>query len=1059
MDQIKERCIYCGSDVYYTGTEVLIKCGMCGHTLVVAKFENELFRLRETEAENKFIKEQLRKAEQEKQAADDRLFAALTDLTEIRDDQDVLGRMICLLAGNQKEAFERLQFLKEISEKLVSSQDDIFARMSAMNEIAISLQKIDMAENERQSLMNDFVQWSQQIHDDDINRLQDISRKADDLYEGQKVIRDKMDDLVKAAHQHQKTLEAFQGQYTKDRLEELQQLYRQAESLQHDRMFDKAEQYYRQVLVKGGDDPEVYWRLLMCHYCLTYQTNDEGELIPIILNPDMTAPEEMSFRKDLSAQMEAVSSGQRKIYETELSKIDRILNKYREVRGTTDYDVFISVKQQRNGNPTKDSLAAVTLYNILTAKGLKVFNSRLTPPPAGQEYEPYIISALMSAKAMIVVGSCRENMESQWIRNEWSRFQWLQYNEKKLTGKTERMLLCYLTDGMKPEAIPRGLNPDRQAIRADITAEKQLDQALAFLFSEKEKYYKNDSSGITRHPSSEEVVAQMTAWLLRKKYENVINRYESLNDSGLYMNVAQVHLCALCAEKEVTSIDELAGSEVDLSKEPLFQMALNVSRGTEEYKRLEGIQNNNTSAHRRSNAISNTEKAESRDVKAQDNEPGENHLLWKHKPLLMIAIISGLCLVIVISGMLRHIQKANSPDVRTEAAVSVTESEKESVIDWEEEYLKTKIGSGTETEVFSGFETGLENEQNGDYVIDWKDENLETIMRKITGITDRKIKYSDIKSITELDLSGSKISDISALENLPKLTSLNLAGIDISDISVLAKLTNLTSLCLIGNQISNINALKNLTNLTELDLRGNQIRDVSALEKLTNLTELYLDNNQISDISMLENLIYLTDLRLRNNSISNISALSNLTNLTNLDLGENRISSISAIEHLTFLKELSLRDNQISDISALKNLIDLETLYLYNNQIEDISALKSLTNLTSLSIHNNQISDIDALENLTNLTFLYIHHNQITDISALGKLTNLKKLELNNNQIRDINALMYLTNLKELVLKNNHISDISALKNLKKLEKLELNGNPITDYSPIEGLNIEDLYK
>ena len=71
--QKKERCIYCGSDVYYTGTESLIRCGKCGHTLVVAKFENELARMNQAIEESEKAKRALDAAEREKQEAQARL--------------------------------------------------------------------------------------------------------------------------------------------------------------------------------------------------------------------------------------------------------------------------------------------------------------------------------------------------------------------------------------------------------------------------------------------------------------------------------------------------------------------------------------------------------------------------------------------------------------------------------------------------------------------------------------------------------------------------------------------------------------------------------------------------------------------------------------------------------------------------------------------------------------------------------------------------------------------------------------------------------------------------
>ena len=399
-EKIKQRCIYCGGDIYYHGGEQLVKCKWCGHTLVTAKFENEMARIRETEKENELVKKQLANAEKEKQAADDRLFAALSSLGEIRGEQDVLGKMLHILTGGQGEAQQQLQFLHGISERLVNSQDDIFARMAVMQEIAAHLQQIDMDAQERQTAMNEFMLWSQQVQAEDIRRLQNIESSSARLLKGQREINEKIEALKEAADRHQQELEAFHGEYTKDKLKELQQLYRQAANFQQDREFDKAEAYYRKVLTKGGEDAEVYWRLLMCHYCLTYQKDDEGNLIPIILNPDLTDPAEMSLRNELEQYL---TRKNRAYYQAELEKIDRILDKYRLLKDQVQYDVFISVKQNRDGHYTSDSDVAADLYDFLTDQDLRVFNSRRTIIPAGQEYEPYIISALMSAKAMIVV--------------------------------------------------------------------------------------------------------------------------------------------------------------------------------------------------------------------------------------------------------------------------------------------------------------------------------------------------------------------------------------------------------------------------------------------------------------------------------------------------------------------------------------------------------------------------------------------------------------------------------------------------------------------------------
>ena len=67
-EKMKQRCIYCGGDIYYRGSEQLVKCSLCGHTLIVAKFENEIARMKKTEEENAIVKEKLAEAEKGEKA-------------------------------------------------------------------------------------------------------------------------------------------------------------------------------------------------------------------------------------------------------------------------------------------------------------------------------------------------------------------------------------------------------------------------------------------------------------------------------------------------------------------------------------------------------------------------------------------------------------------------------------------------------------------------------------------------------------------------------------------------------------------------------------------------------------------------------------------------------------------------------------------------------------------------------------------------------------------------------------------------------------------------------
>jgi len=77
---------------------------------------------------------------------------------------------------------------------------------------------------------------------------------------------------------------------------------------------------------------------------------------------------------------------------------------------------------------------AQNIYQMLTKSGYPVFFSRISlEDKLGQKYEPYIYSALNSAKLMLVVGTEKEEFNTPWVKNEWVRFlNMMQENTQKV---------------------------------------------------------------------------------------------------------------------------------------------------------------------------------------------------------------------------------------------------------------------------------------------------------------------------------------------------------------------------------------------------------------------------------------------------------------------------------------------------------------------------------------------------------------------------------------------------------------------------------------------------
>lgn len=354
--------------------------------------------------------------------------------------------------------------------------------------------------------------------------------------------------------------------------------------------------------------------------------------------------------------------------------------------------------------------------------------------------------------------------------------------------------------------------------------------------------------------------------------------------------------------------------------------------------------------------------------------------------------------------------------------------------------------------------------------------------------------------VTELDLGGLGISDISALSQCTELVKLDLRDNSISDISALVDLQKLEYLNIWNNKVIDISPLMSLVKLNYLDADNNKISNISVLEYLPDLQQLWLSGNPLSNIKPIKTLSSLSRLGLKNTGLedSDLELLAEIKSLTELTIEKNdsltanavdelkealpnckishsellyviklgssefksdatsisasgmNISDISGLEHFTALKTLILNSNSISDISPLSSCKELGALELYGNRISDLSPLSSLTKLHSLSLLSNSISDISPLSGLTELTELYLSFNTISDISALSSMTKLRILNLDGNTVKDISALSSLAGLKELSLEDNLIEDLTPLYDLTGLEQLYIRGN--------SALSIEDVY-
>lgn len=225
-------------------------------------------------------------------------------------------------------------------------------------------------------------------------------------------------------------------------------LFNRANRLRLNNEFDKAAALYEQLIAEFPEEAEAYWGLCLCNWGIEYVDDPAtGEKKPTCHRASF---ESLMKDENYLLAMEYADITAQRVYRREAQEIDRLNDAILSVsRNERPYDVFICYKEtDENGMRTHDSVLAQDVYDALTAKGLKVFFSRITlEDKLGRQYEPYIFAALNSAKVMLAIGTKYEYFQAVWVKNEWSRFM-------RLAAKDRSKVLIPCFRDMDPYDLP-----------------------------------------------------------------------------------------------------------------------------------------------------------------------------------------------------------------------------------------------------------------------------------------------------------------------------------------------------------------------------------------------------------------------------------------------------------------------------------------------------------------------------------------------------------------------------------------------------------------------------
>jgi Leucine-rich repeat (LRR) protein len=387
--------------------------------------------------------------------------------------------------------------------------------------------------------------------------------------------------------------------------------------------------------------------------------------------------------------------------------------------------------------------------------------------------------------------------------------------------------------------------------------------------------------------------------------------------------------------------------------------------------------------------------------------------------------------------------------------------------------------------------------------------------------------------LSVLGCERTPVSSIAVVTNCPALTELDVSGSGVTDLSPLIVLTNLALL--------RIDALPGLTSpilnqsnsLVFLSAQRSVITDATFAVSCRSLKSLYLADNALGDVSVLTNLQQLSHLSLSHNIVTSISPLLALSNLVQLDVDNNYLdlsatsAATATIDALTqrgvivnYTPQHTLPSiSPIPDQTIGMNGASRSLGFSYSPSTATVSASSSNTNLVPDSPFGLQIgirpgnlvvyptpettgttvitltistpkgmsastsfnvtvipsttvtvSD-PTLElalrtrlgrpegaittfDLAGLTTLSLSGTGVQGLAGLESAQNLVSLDISFNPITNYSGLGLLTNLESLVAEDIGLTNLQAVAALTLLTNLDVSENDVTECSGLANLTL-----
>ncbi|MBR3765348.1 MAG: TIR domain-containing protein [Clostridia bacterium] len=335
--------------------------------------------------------------------------------------------------------------------------------------------------------------------------------------------------------------------------------------------FTDAARSYQRVLGQHPDEAEALWGLALCRYGVEYVCDDHTQE----QRPVLHFLERTPFTEDNDYRL-ACARAQADVREQYLADGAYIGQVQRDVLAAEtqqeSWDVFLCYKQSIPGSSdpnarTREFDHARDLYDALNDAGYRVFFAhKVLPHVAGAHYEAKVLTALLTARVMLVVCSNPAYLDTPWVHSEWSRYL------RRVDRQEDCLLIPLLYDGCSAYALPdpfiarslQGLD------MRPVTALDVLRQRL------QERIRRTPPEPVAARPAASKETQRALLRMHMALEDGAWQKAETLAADLIdeIPDCGEAHLCLLLARRHFTDENALAASAEDFDGDMSWRRAL-----------------------------------------------------------------------------------------------------------------------------------------------------------------------------------------------------------------------------------------------------------------------------------------------------------------------------------------------------------------------------------------------------------------------------------------------------------------------------------------------------